>query len=1150
MMYLAEYRFTTWKLRSLTIAVSAALFFTGLANYEVHANSYGDFNTTFLSGDIVKALSIAEKALNEGIEAPTSNSNSMSYRLLDVGKALVALRRWDEAIHHLVRARALARMHTNHGHERIVTDLLAVALAGAGRTLEAEEILISLISQNRRMSGQHELELSQNYYDLGNLQRELGRLNEAERSLNSSLHLRLALLREDSPEVAAIMVGLGNVRWQRGNYSEAKAIYEKAVITLDKPAYNSRPEFANALNNLASTLVELGQFTEAMQLHRRALEIRKVSLGHENYEVSVSLNNLGNVYRELGLLYDAEDALRLALSIREKHVTPRGPNLASVLNNLALVYAAMNRGQDAERIYSRAIRLLENRSDAGLRGMGQILSNLGRLYLSWDQNDKAENTLGRAYEVSIRTRAPGHHEIANALNFLAMAEIRNRKFDKAIEHLQEALAIRKSAIGHTHPHTGITQMRLGEALRETGRLAEAQNHAESGLDILRSQLGDNHPETADAFRQLGLILIERRSLTEGFRYLQQAVAAQIKIAAFDFKRFKNSDERSASELAYTQLIRAAWVLGNGQRSAAFDPAFSAAQSSTRNSANGALSQMAARFASGSGPLAAKVRQAQDLAQLRTAIDRRLVNLIGADDSQQAGATAATLRLELRTTDEKLSGAALQLERDFPDYAELVSVAPLASEDVQGMLGPQEALVLLLVTPAATPTPEETFIWVVTKERSTWFRSKLGELGLSERVAALRCGLDNGEWEDEAKAKRCRELLGGKRLVRRLPFNNKALAIAHELYQELLAPAEDLITGKELIIVPTGPLTALPFHILLTAPPDMTIAAITEAHRKAAWLVRSHAITMLPAVASLKALRQTTPTRTPAPEPFIGIGDPVLGETTCPSPPPLSACPKGTPSRTMIASSDRVSGRYSSSNFRGGLAEAGELNKLPRLCDTAFELRCVGTTLKADPKALLLDAAATETAVKALSSSDRLLRYRVVHFATHGLLAGQLTGGDGTPQGSQLQEAGLVLTPPPPGSETDQDDGLLTASEIAALKLNADWVILSACNTAAGDKPGTEALSGLARAFFYAGSRALLVSHWPVASSAAVEITTATLQRLQAADGSLSRAEALRRSMLELLSSEPVSPIAAPTQIDKAHPSYWAPFVLVGDGGRP
>src|SRR5205814_8087133 len=93
----------------------------------------------------------------------------------------------------------------------------------------------------------------------------------------------------------------------------------------------------------------------------------------------------------------------------------------------------------------------------------------------------------------------------------------------------------------------------------------------------------------------------------------------------------------------------------------------------------------------------------------------------------------------------------------------------------------------------------------------------------------------------------------------------------------------------------------------------------------------------------------------------------------------------------------------------------------------------------------------------------------------------------------LAEPSLALTLPK--QPTDLDDGLLTASEVAQLKLNADWVVLSACNTAAGDRPGAEALSGLARSFFYAGARALLVSHWAVASNAATRLTTSTFQAI-------------------------------------------------------
>jgi CHAT domain-containing protein len=135
------------------------------------------------------------------------------------------------------------------------------------------------------------------------------------------------------------------------------------------------------------------------------------------------------------------------------------------------------------------------------------------------------------------------------------------------------------------------------------------------------------------------------------------------------------------------------------------------------------------------------------------------------------------------------------------------------------------------------------------------------------------------------------------------------------------------------------------------------------------------------------------------------------------------------------------------------------------------------------------------------------------------------------------EPGLILTPPEKASETD--DGYLSASEIAGLKLDADWVILSACNTAAGHAASAEALSGLARAFIYAQARALLVSRWEVDSNAAVKLVTAAVGEI-ARGKKVGRAEALRRAMLALIDSgDP----------HEAHPSTWAPFVVVGEGAR-
>ena len=165
-------------------------------------------------------------------------------------------------------------------------------------------------------------------------------------------------------------------------------------------------------------------------------------------------------------------------------------------------------------------------------------------------------------------------------------------------------------------------------------------------------------------------------------------------------------------------------------------------------------------------------------------------------------------------------------------------------------------------------------------------------------------------------------------------------------------------------------------------------------------------------------------------------------------------------------------------------------------------------------------------MKRLSESGELAAYHLVHFATHGALAGELKAG---------AEPGLIFTPP--DEATPEDDGYLSASEIAGLKLNADWVVLSACNTAAGGAESAEALSGMARAFFYAGARALLVSHWAVNSNATVKLITKTLSTM-GADKTIGRSEALRRSMMALI--EHGDP-------HEAHPAYWAPFVVVGEG---
>jgi CHAT domain-containing protein len=276
--------------------------------------------------------------------------------------------------------------------------------------------------------------------------------------------------------------------------------------------------------------------------------------------------------------------------------------------------------------------------------------------------------------------------------------------------------------------------------------------------------------------------------------------------------------------------------------------------------------------------------------------------------------------------------------------------------------------------------------------------------------------------------------------------------------------------------------------------------------------------VLPSIASLEALRVFARTGQGA-KPMIGFGDPVFDPTER----ARALADRQTLAKQTAKSRPKATRAYSEF-WRGAGADRAQLARsLPSLLDTADELKAIAARVGAPAADIHLERDASEATVKRLP----LANYRIVYFATHGLVAGDIEG---------LGEPSLVLTLP--GQPTELDDGLLTASEAAQLKLNADWVVLSACNTIAGDKPGAEALSGLARAFFYAGARALLVSHWSVASDAATRLTVSIFDFIKT-NPNAGRAEAVRRAMIAFMSdtADPVN----------AYPAFWGPFVVVGEG---
>ena len=223
-------------------------------------------------------------------------------------------------------------------------------------------------------------------------------------------------------------------------------------------------------------------------------------------------------------------------------------------------------------------------------------------------------------------------------------------------------------------------------------------------------------------------------------------------------------------------------------------------------------------------------------------------------------------------------------------------------------------------------------------------------------------------------------------------------------------------------------------------------------------------------------------------------------------------------------------RSLSSFYRGPELDVRSLSEsLPPLPGTRTEVETIAKSLNVGEGDIKLGPEATETAVKQSKLDD----YHVVYFATHGLVAGDLQEFT-----KAKAEPALAFTIPEKPSELD--DGLLQASEVAELKLDADWVVLSACNTASSDGVGAEPLSGLARAFIYAGGKSLIVSNWDVSDEATATLMS-NLFEISKDKPNLSHGEMMRQATLELLDSA--------TTDEDAHPRVWAPFVVVGEPAK-
>lgn len=664
------------------------------------------------------------------------------------------------------------------------------------------------------------------------------------------------------------------ILYQAGKFSEAEPLWQRVLQIREQVWGTMHPEVAASLNNLALLYYNQGRAAKAEPLYRRALQIQEQTLGPMHLHVATSLHNLGLLHESQGRYNEAEPLLQRALHIREQALGSVHPVVANSLNNLASLYRDQGRYSEAEPLQQRALAIWEQVLGPEHPSVAIGLNNLAELYHHQGCYAEAEPLYQHALALSEQGLGLAHPLVATSLSNLAELYQDQGRYAEAEPLLQRALAISEQTLGAEHPQVAYGLHNLAEFYRAQGRYAEATPYSQRALVIFEQTWGPMHPEVALRLGSLALLYDAQHQMEKALDFSRKATTI------YRRRALRTGTERSTGGLSEQKMVRPAFVdhmdlltrfmqQQSTHHIALLTEAFEVNQLAQATSTAETITRMAARFSTGTDALARTIRAHQDTLSRWQSLQAQLVEAMSSPPDQRDVLTMDKLHQDLATLDDQLTALENTLTRDFPAYAELTTPQPLSLTTTQHLLGADEALLTYLVE------PDQTYLWVVRSDRATLHRLDLGQEALDQTVTQLRRTLT-------AK--------GGVR-----PFD---VDQAYTLYRQIFAPAEPLLDGvRHIMLVADAGLQSLPFSALVTAEPPQSFSEGTDVsqlssqrgvillgepervtdfsmYRHISWLAKKYALTVLPSVSTLQALRRFAKD-SQATSPFIGFGDPLL-----------------------------------------------------------------------------------------------------------------------------------------------------------------------------------------------------------------------------------------------------------------------------------